>query len=230
MVKNRILEIDLLRVAAILLMVVFHFVYDLNEFAGIDIDYDSTFWFSIGKAAALLFIFVSGISSCLGRNSTKRGLTVLGFGVLISVVTYFFDSREYVRFGILHFLGVSILLSYFLKKMNKPCLFILSIATLLIGFWANMIQVATFLLLPFGFMYSGFSTMDYYPLFPYLAVFIFGIFAYKMFYERGKSFIKREYNLKTVRFISKHSLVIYLVHQPILLGVIIICKMLFNIQ
>jgi uncharacterized membrane protein len=228
MVKNRILEIDLLRVTAIILMVGFHFVYDLKEFAGIDIDYTSTFWFSVGKTAALLFIFVSGISSCLGKNSTKRGLTVLGFGVLISIATYFFDSTEYVRFGILHFLGVSILLSYFLKKLNKLCLLLLSLVMALIGFWANTIQVATFLLLPFGFMYSGFSTMDYYPLFPYLAVFVFGILAYKIFYEQGKSFIKGEYRLKTIRFISKHSLVIYLVHQPILLGIIVICKTLFN--
>jgi uncharacterized membrane protein len=228
MVKNRIIEIDLLRVAAIILMVVFHFVYDLNEFAGVDIDYDSTFWFSIGKAAALLFIFVSGISSCLGRNSIKRGIKVLGFGLLISIVTYFFDPREYIRFGILHFLGISILLSYFLKKLNKPCLFILSIASVLLGLWANSVSVATFLLLPFGFMYIGFATFDYYPLFPYLSVFIFGILAYKVFYQKGQSLMKREYRLNKVNFISKHSLLIYLVHQPIIIGVIIVCKTIFN--
>jgi uncharacterized membrane protein len=228
MVKNRIIEIDLLRVIAIILMVVFHFVYDLNEFLGIDIDYASTFWFSVGKAAALLFIFVSGISSCLGRNSTKRGFTVLGFGMIISIATYFFDTSEYVRFGILHFLGVSMLLSYLLKKLSKSYLLMIAIASVLMGVWANSVNVATFLLLPFGFMYVGFCTMDYYPLFPYLAVFIVGILTYKTFYENGKSFIQSEHNFRGIRFISKHSLLIYIVHQPILIGAMLLCKTFLN--
>lgn len=58
--KIRYGEIDFLRALAIVLMVLFHFVYDLSEFAGVNIDYRSWLWFLIGKASAILFIFLSG--------------------------------------------------------------------------------------------------------------------------------------------------------------------------
>jgi len=66
-------EIDLLRTVAMILMVVFHLVYDLNEFAGLDVNYWSGFWYWVGRAAAWTFIFLSGISSGFSRNTIKRG-------------------------------------------------------------------------------------------------------------------------------------------------------------
>jgi len=58
MENRRIFEIDLLRTVAIILMIIFHIIYDLNEFAGIDINYKSGFWYWEGRVAALIFIFI----------------------------------------------------------------------------------------------------------------------------------------------------------------------------
>src|SRR5690554_5523073 len=95
--ENRVWEIDLLRTVAIILLVVFHLVYDLNEFAGLDVNYWSGFWYWVGRAAAWTFIFLSGISSGFSRNTIKRGIRVFGFGIVITMATYFFLGEQYIR-------------------------------------------------------------------------------------------------------------------------------------
>lgn len=220
MENKRIFEIDLLRVMAIGLMVVYHLVYDLSTYGNVGVNYEAPFWFWVGKLSALSFILVAGISSGMSRNSVRRGLKVFGFGMVLTVVTYFFDSHEYIRFGILHFLGVSMMLFPILNMLKKWQLAILGIIAFVLGQLAMQATVGTFLLLPFGLMYNGFSTMDYYPIFPYIADFILGILIFKLYYYKRKSFLKGQYNSKVINFISKNSLKIYLIHQPIILVII----------
>jgi uncharacterized membrane protein len=220
--KNRIWEIDLLRFIAIVLMVTFHLVYDLNEFANVNVEYEFGFWYYIGAVSAILFIFVSGISSGFSRNTFRRGLKVFGFGMVITIVTYFFDSSQYIRFGILHFLGVSMMLFPLLKKVNNWLLFIIGVFLFVVGKFIETMTVNTFLLLPFGFMYGGFASMDYYPLFPYISYFILGILCYKLFYYKRRSLFGFNFNVSLVQTVGKHSLIIYLLHQPIILGIMYI--------
>ncbi|KJR44143.1 hypothetical protein UF75_5475 [Desulfosporosinus sp. I2] len=96
-------EIELFRAVAIVLMVLFHLVYDLKEFAGLDLNYQDPLWFLVGKTSALLFIFISGLSSGFSRSPVRRGFKVLLFGMGITVATYVVMKEQYVRFGILHF-------------------------------------------------------------------------------------------------------------------------------
>lgn len=220
-------EIDFLRAAAIVLMVLFHLVYDLKKFAGVNIDYQSPLWFYIGKASALLFIFISGLSSGFSRSPFRRGVKVLFYGIGITVVTYLFMKDEYVRFGILHFLGVTMILSPLLVRLSSWTLWGLSISSAVLGFWFEEQVLKTSLLLPFGLMYDGFGSMDYYPLFPYLAMTILGILAYRYLYaHRTVSGLTSRKNFGLVRWLSRNSLGIYLFHQPLLLLVILIIKRL----
>ena len=251
---ERIWEIDLLRAFAILLMVVFHLVFDLAEFVGLRINYLSGFWYWEGKTAALLFIFLAGISSGFSRNNIKRGLKVLAFGFLITLFTYLVFPEQYIRFGILHFLGTCMLLFPLLLRLPN---ILLLIGTVIIAAAALPLQkliVNTFWLLPVGLMYSGYTSYDYYPLVPYLAVFILGILSYKTYYYRRQSLLvaltgekapeaeKQEQGkgapengnssngrntrrLRTwVRYISKNSLAIYLLHQPVLVALVFLGK------
>lgn len=224
--NRRILEIDFLRAIAIILMVIFHIVYDLNEFVGLDIDYLSGFWYWEGKTSALMFIFLAGISSGFSKNTVKRGIKVLIFAMVITLVTYIFFREQYIRFGILHLLGTSMIFFPLLKKMNNILLFI---SAVFIAFTAISIKstlVDTSLLLPFGVMYRGFVTLDYYPISPYLSVFILGILAYKMYYYKGQSIFKFNYKNEYLSIISKNSLAIYLIHQPVLVGMAIVINFL----
>jgi uncharacterized membrane protein len=218
--KNRIWEIDLLRFLAIVLMVTFHLVYDLNEFVHVNVEYEFGFWYYVGAISAILFIFISGISSGFSRNTFKRGLKVFGFGMVITIVTYFFDSSQYIRFGILHFLGVSMMLFPLLKKINNGVLLILGAFLFVVGKFIENLTLNTVLLLPFGFMYGGFASMDYYPLFPYISYFILGILCYKLFYYKKRSLFEFNFNVSLVQAVGKHSLIIYLLHQPLMLGII----------
>ena len=217
-------ELDVLRAAAIVLMVMFHLVYDLKEFAGVNIDYQAPLWFFIGKTSALLFIFISGLCSGFSRFTVRRGIKVLLYGMVITVVTYLFMKDEYVRFGILHFLGVAMILSgILLFRLSSWTLWGLASSSALLGFWVKGQVVNTSLLVPFGLLYNGFSTIDYYPLFPYLAVTILGILAYRHFYaRRTEPLVAFELNSELVRWLSRNSLGIYLLHQPIILFIIFI--------
>lgn len=226
--KNRIWEIDLLRFVAIALMVTFHFIYDLNEFAGVNVEYEFGFWRFVGAASAIMFMFVSGISSGFSRNTFKRGLKVLGFGIIISIATYFFDSTQYIRFGILHFLGVSMMLFPLLKKMNRWILLVAAVLSFIAGKYIETTTVSTLLLLPLGFMYGGFASMDYYPLFPYISYFMLGVLCYKLFYYKRESLFRFSFSPKIVSLVGSHSLLIYLLHQPVLLGTIYLANTLGN--
>ncbi|AKL96054.1 hypothetical protein CACET_c26090 [Clostridium aceticum] len=224
--NGRIFEIDLLRTIAITLMIIFHIVYDLNEFAGIDINYQSGFWYWEGRIAALIFIFISGISSGFSRDSFKRGVKVLGLGMGITIVTYIVIREQYIRFGILHLLGTGMILFPLLKRINNYILLLLSGIFILISAMFNDILVNTSLLLPLGIMHSEFNTVDYYPIIPYLSAFIMGVIVYKIFYRNKQSFFKINYENRLVTKISKNSLSIYLMHQPAIIGTILLFRFL----
>lgn len=224
METRRIWEIDLLRAAAIVLMTAFHIVYDLNVFLGWNIVWTKGFWFWVGKSSALIFIFISGISSGLGSKPVKRGLLVLGLGLGISAVTYFALGDEYIRFGILHFLGACMLLSPALRKLPSWALTLLALVVTCLAQPIERMRVSTFWLLPLGFMYAGFSSADYYPLIPYLAVFILGIIAYKLCYFQRRSLFNFQVQSKIITGLSRNSLLIYVVHQPLILGLILLYK------
>lgn len=224
--NRRIWEIDFLRAIAIILMVIFHIVYDLNEFVGLDIDYLSGFWYWEGKTSALMFIFFAGISSGFSKNTVKRGIKVLIFAMVITLVTYIFFREQYIRFGILHLLGTSMILFPLLKKMNNILLLITAVFIALAAISIKSTLVDTGLLIPFGVIYRGFATLDYYPISPYLSVFILGILAYKMYYYKGQSIFKFHYKNEYLSMISKNSLAIYLIHQPVLVGMAIVINYL----
>jgi len=208
-------------------MILFHFVYDLKVFAGASIDFQSPFWYFIGKASALLFIFLSGLSSGFSRSPVRRGLKVLFYGMGITVVTYLFMKDEYVRFGILHFLGVTMILSPLLFRFSSWILWGCAGFSAVLGFWFKEQLVTTSLLLPFGLMYEGFASMDYYPLFPYLAVTFLGALAYRHLYtQRSEPLLLFRLKSEPIKWLSRNSLGIYLVHQPVLLLIIFIINRL----
>lgn len=222
MEEKRFFEIDLLRFIAIILMIIFHFIYDLNVYGKYNINYYSDGWRAVGEISGFCFIFVSGLSCGFSQHIATRGVKIFSFGMLITITTYFAIGDEYVRFGILHLLGISILFYLILNKLNTKKLLLLSIIAYLIGMLEKGKVINTFLLLPFGLYYRGFESVDYYPIFPYIAYFILGIIAYRVFYQRGRKIISHNIQIPLITKISKYSLWIYLLHQPIIVGIFIL--------
>lgn len=226
MSSGRIGEIDLGRAAAIILMVVFHTIYDLNRFAGIGIDYWSGFWYWEGKASALLFIFLAGVSGGFSRDNFRRGLKVLAWGMLITLVTYIFFREEYVRFGILHLLGLGMILFPLCRRAPDILLWLLAAVTALAAVPLQKAPVPTGWLLPLGATHGIFASVDYYPVCPYFSVFLLGVLAYKKYYHQKRSLFRFCVANKYITALSKHSLTIYLLHQPALVAVIYSAKVL----
>lgn len=219
--QHRIGTIDFIRGLAIILMIIFHFIVDLKDFYSYPINYVSGFWYAEGKLSAILFMLICGVSSTLGKNSTRHGFRIFLWAMLLTVVTYVYSENYYIRFGILHFLGISLLSAHFIRPWPNYALAILSCAIIIIGITFSNQYVSSPYLFPLGLRNSSFTSMDYYPLFPWYGVFLFGIVLGKIWYKdrskRPDPRILSFFPFSLVAHLGQHSLAVYLIHQPILL-------------
>ncbi|SMD12646.1 heparan-alpha-glucosaminide N-acetyltransferase [Sporomusa malonica] len=221
----RLVEIDFFRGIAILLMIVFHTVFDLAFYYNWPLDYLDGFWYYQGKAAAVLFMLVSGISSILSRNPVRRGLTVFAIGLLITAATYAYSPAVYIRFGILHLLGIGMLAAPLVSRCSALLLSLIGTAVIVIGNEFSQITAATACLVPFGIKPPSFASLDYYPLFPWLGLVLFGMAAGKLLYSQNRPLWPSAASYRLVCWLSslgRRSLLIYLMHQPIILAILYI--------
>lgn len=219
--RNRIWEIDFLRGLAIILMIIFHVVFDLKEFYAYKLNYSEGFWFYVGKAAASLFIFICGISANLTATTLKNGTIVLGWGMVLTVITYLYTPALYIRFGILHLLGLSLLVYPFIRRMRAGIMITVGLILILSGRSLSKIAVTTDWLLPFGLTSTTFASLDYYPLIPWYGLFLIGTAVGKLAYSRKTSLLPFLVKPGIINRLGHKSLFIYLVHQPIIYGILL---------
>ncbi|MDD4599936.1 hypothetical protein SDC9_13797 [bioreactor metagenome] len=218
MIKTaRIWEIDCLRGFAIILMVVFHLIVDLKDFYSYPFQYLSGFWFYTGKLSAILFIFTAGISATLGKNTFKHGIKVFLWAMLLTLITYFYNDHTYIRFGILHFLGFSIVSYPLLTQAHPALLTITGLVWFIGGCLFTPIIVHSAYLFPFGLVSPTFESIDYYPIIPWYGVFLLGVAVGKNFYYRRQSLFAYHPAFTPIVSLGQHSLALYLIHQPVLL-------------
>jgi uncharacterized membrane protein len=234
---NRLWEVDTLRGIAIGLMIFFHFVWDLNHFARYEVNVLSTPWQTFARSIASTFIFVMGVSLTLSYNRAKqqaghsalfkkyqrRGVQIFGLGMVITVVTYFFIGRGFVIFGILHLLGLSIILAYPFLRYSKWVTLLTGLLAIGLGIYLNRLVVSFPWLIWLGVRQAGIYMVDYYPLLPWFGITLIGISAGYTLYPQGvRHFtwpdLAQVVPIRGLRFLGRHSLLIYLIHQPILIG------------
>lgn len=241
----RLEKLDIFRWIAIILMVIFHLNYSLVNIFGNDIiNFSENFWFIIWKIAALLFIFIWGISFFLAENKYWKQINsrylkvsvilwIIASGITIS--THLFFPEQYIKFWIIHFFALSFLLLLFFRKLKyyNVLLWVLTIITGVLFTWDIQNQYLYFL----WFTYPWFSSADFYPILPYFWIILlwysFTLFLQDNNYlnilalhkQKNKTNIKNIFSyynkiLKILWRIWRYSLVIYLVHQPIIIGII----------
>lgn len=237
--SSRFWEIDFLRGVAILMMVTFHFLFDLS-FAGYNINVSSGFWLYFARTTATLFIFLVGVSLTLSfaRAKTKlsepqlflkylkRGALVFGGGLIITLASYIFIKQGYILFGILHLIGLSIILAYPFLKLKKSNL-IIGLAIIIVGLYLKNLTFDFHQLLWLGFVPKKFYSLDYFPLLPWFGVVLLGVAAGKYLYPNSQPKIKLPdwSNLLPIKILSllgQKSLFLYFVHQPIIIFWLII--------
>ncbi len=227
--KKRIWELDAFRGLCILGMVLVHLVYDLTELYRI-VDWQLPDWFHfLQRWGNIFFLLISGICVTLGRHHVKRGLVVLGGGMLCTLVTVgawklgFFSKGMCIWFGVLHCLGVCMILWSLFEKLPNWLLAIISAAMIALGLYLGEGSTVSYpWLVPLGFTYPGFESSDYFPLFPYLGFFLAGALLGRLIYSKKESLLpgvnQENFLVRLLLFFGKHSLVIYLLHQPLLSG------------
>ena len=236
--KKRIWELDFLRGVCILGVVIVHLIYDLVDLHDIiDWSYPPFFRF-IKDWGGIIFILLSGVCVTLGSKSIRRGLIVFACGMICTVVTYgmyYFDlagSIIIIYFGVLHCLGTCMILWPLFKKSPWWLLLVIGLILIAAGFYIDAkVRVDHLWLMPLGFHVPNFLTSDYFPLLPYLGFFLLGAVLGKTVYRNKESLLPKV-NAKNpiIRFFllcGKHSLWIYLLHQPVLNG---ICYLILAFQ
>ena len=237
--SSRFIELDILRGFAIILMIFLHILWDLDYFGLLPLNKDI---YQIQKFVPALFFILLGTCLIVSKNRKMlnpkynnylynkhlvfRGLKILGCGIAISIVTLIFIPDRPIFFGVLHCIGLSLILSIpFVRFKSYNILFalIILISSLFIG---NLtLEDPSIFHLAIGIHYSNIAqhTVDYFPLIPWFGFCLLGIALGNIFYKDNK----RQFNLPDISryksftvfsWLGKHSLAIYLFHQPIIAG------------
>lgn len=204
--------LDLLRTAAIAGMILYHTAYDLQFFYNWNIDVTNGMWKTFQVCVASLFLVVSGISAGFWTNSAnayergwRRGWTILSAAMLVALVTAIADPETWVRFGILHLIAFSSFLLPFLRRLHPAFIAILGL---------------TIALAPFDLM-PHIVSVDYVPPIPWLGPILLGYaMGIPIARHAPKNRTQERVLLEYMLWPGRHSLSIYLVHQPVILAML----------
>lgn len=236
--QTRYAVIDGLRGFAILNMIAFHAVWDLVYVYGVDWQWlderSGVFW---QQMICWCFIIVSGFCLPLSKHPLQRGVEVSLAGLAVTMVTLVLEPQMLIIFGVLTLLGACMILGGLavpvLERMRRrPLLAMVASLILVMLFWplrdgylglgdwqiltlpsawfANLLT--TFLGMPTEDFYSA----DYFPLLPWLFVFLVGYFLYFIFERRGWLSVLVKSRCRFLEWAGRHSLLIYLLHQPLI--------------
>ena len=235
--RERIWELDALRGFFILCVIVIHAVFDLRFFVLGSFSPVPVFD-AIQKYGGVVFVLLSGICATLGSRSFRRGLVVFSCGMLITLVTWgmyvlgFTGQEIVIRFGVLHLLGLCMILYPLAKKLPNAALVGIGLPIVFLGYWFASIRVENPYLFVLGLITEKFSSGDYFPLFPHLGWFLLGAAFGKTAYREKKSllpnFSKEAAPVRLFRFCGRHSLLLYLAHQPVLYALIVLPAPLYS--
>ncbi len=230
--RPRIFVLDIARVAALLAMAVFHFVFDLEIFGYVDPGTTGAgFWRGLAIASAGSFVFLAGVGLWLSHANgirwtafSKRLAIILAAAALVSVATYIAFPDAFVFFGILHSIALCSVLG--LAALRLPIVVIL-LVTVAVFFAPDFVSSPAFnapWLWWTGLQTIPLSTVDYEPIFPWFAAFLAGLAAAKLASHLGYweklSTTKTSRTMRVFGFFGRHTLVVYLVHQPILISIV----------
>lgn len=227
--------LDEWRGVALLCMLAYHTFYDLYALFGVPLPlFTSPFYVNLQRFIGYSFILISGISCRYSRSNLRRGLICFGCGMLMTAATAILMPEQLILFGVLHFLGAAMVLYALLQKALEriPSLWgmIGAAAAFLIFQPVSQgylgigplrvtlpdILYASNLLFPLGFYGPRFSSADYYPLLPWFFLFLLGAF-WGRYWEAGRmpGFVYRTH-LRGLAFLGRHTILVYLAHQPVI--------------
>lgn len=229
--KKRIWELDALRGLAMIGVILIHLTYDLIYLFDVW-DPKNRFLFDLGQDwGGVIFLVISGICVTLGSRPVKRGILVFSCGMLITAVTagmYFLDFADMgiiIYYGVLHCLGTCMLLWPLFKKCPTWLLAVLGAVIACVGYYlVRNVSVDFPWLIPLGIPSHTFASSDYFPLMPNFGYFLLGAALGRTVYRNKQSLLPNVNTqnpvIRFLSFIGRQSLLIYLLHQPVLAALV----------
>lgn len=243
--KYRYFWIDNIRAIAMISMIIFHTVWDLVYLFGVDWEwYRSNLAFLWQQSICWTFILLSGFCWNFSKKPLKQGLIVSGAGLIVTAVTLLFSYESRVIFGVLNLIGFSILLLIPLKRYFERISSVTGAAVMFLlfaitygandgyfGFFGLKLIELPMMLYEnlfsafIGFPEKEFFSSDYFSVFPWTFLYFTGFFFYRMWKE-GRLCDAKCLNKKlpVLTWMGKNSLIVYMIHQPIIFGIL---KILF---
>lgn len=253
--KNRALELDFFRGICILLMLWDHFALIFCKVDGFfwylgegDRLFNTiTFLLSYLKLPlriifrqiiVAIFFTISGIVTQYSRQPLKRGIKLSIVAILITIISVvlslFFEKNLYVFFGVIHCYAACVLICYLLNKIkNKKLEFSIIIVLIIVSiiFYVLKPNVANHnYLMVIGIPQTGYiSGFDYFPVFPYIGVFLFGLLIGRVYYQERKTKLKflEKPIFKPFIYIGQNGIWIYILHIPIITLIVFIAGRVF---
>ncbi|MGQ9533209.1 MAG: heparan-alpha-glucosaminide N-acetyltransferase [Desulfotomaculales bacterium] len=237
--QERFWEIDFLRGVAVLMMVTYHVLFDLAHFGRYPIDVTGGFWLYFARATAVLFLLLVGVSLTLSHSAARRrnpgarrlylrylgrGVKLFAWGMAVTLVTYLFVGEGFVVFGILHLIGVAVVLAYPLLRLGVWNL-LPGVGLVVLGLYLQKITAPFFWLVWLGLAPRGFYSLDYFPVLPWFGVVVLGLFLGHLLYPNrvpgvAPAGVSGFLPVAVILGLGRHSLAAYLAHQPLILLVL----------
>lgn len=223
LMRRRFDILDAWRTLAVVLMAAYHFLYDLYIFGVISAQQLFSSPLNIlERFICCSFILLAGASTRFSRNNLRHGFIVLAAGLIVEIGAAV--AGQTIRFGVLMLLGWSMVLYHFLGKYlqklpgwgvaaGSGVLFFAS------RWWTGRTAVSTGWLYPLGLTAPGFYSADYFPLLPWFFLFLVGTILGGWCLEHRENKLLTAPLPKALTWPGRHSLIIYVLHQPVLYGV-----------
>ena len=243
-VRPRCALLDALRGLTVINMVLFHAMWDLVYIFGVHAPwYLGTGAFIWQQAICCTFIGLSGFCAAMGRHTLRRGAVVFALGLAVTLVTLLFMREDLIVFGVLTCIGSCMLLAGAAKPLllripgwiGLPVCFALFALTRLVPQGSVGVFFHPLAALPdalyrnhltayFGFPHPEFYTTDYFPLLPWIFLFLSGFFLHRICGQRILAVTWK--GIPPLNFIGRHALEIYVVHQPVIYGILSVWNLL----
>lgn len=233
--KERFERLDALRGVAIVWMAVFHFCFDLNYFGFIRQNfYTDPLWTVQRACIVTLFLSCAGLSLAvaLDQGQTwprfwRRWGQIAGCAVLVSAGSALMFPKSWISFGILHGIAVMLILARLLAPL-KGGLWIAGAVALALPWlvqhpffdsrWTNWVGLVT----------RKPVTEDYAPVLPWLGVVLWGLAAGRWVLANRRGWLAGALPAAAapLAVLGRWSLSFYMVHQPVLIGALMLVVML----
>lgn len=216
-------------------MMIYHLLWDLWFLQVLpNIVLWEGFWKYFQRATATTFVLLAGASMALMAQRTPvgsekdrrqvrgmvlRGAKIVGLGMVLTLVIRLSGIGR-LDFGILHLLGLAMILAIPFRRLRWTNV-VVWVVLYVLGGWMLRVDGPTLWLIPLGLAPDGYAPLDYFPLVPWFGVVLLGMGLANLLYgPEGRRFALPAWGdsapVRLLRPLGQHSLVMYVVHQPLL--------------